>query len=204
MKRPLHIAAAFLGLVSVYSSTRLIPAGFYAAVLSAVRAAVGPPVMAKITDGALHDETKGVSVRLPEGWTMQGGRRYGDGEQTVMFTRGEGWCGLWYFVQKTAPRTAAEVEASLAQGIEEKNGQRLRAGFSGYQVLPDSRRSHEVNGHPALTWQAEFYRKGRRMVKTLTRVESPVAIALFFSRVPADEPLDITPVSSTLRLPSGR
>lgn len=203
MKRLLVIAATCLTLLAGYSSLRLIRAGVYAAVLSVARAA-GPQVMTEAADGTLRDETKGVSVRLPDGWTMQGGRRYGDGEQTVMFTRGESWCGLWYFVQKTPPRTAAEVEASLAQGIEEKTGQRLRAGFSGYRVLPDSRRTHEVNDQPALTWQAEYQEDGRRMVETLTRVETPIAIALFFSRVPADQPLDITPLSATLQLPSGR
>ncbi|MCC6537708.1 MAG: erythromycin esterase family protein [Bryobacterales bacterium] len=192
---------------TLYTATRVNPAEAFDAVLfvestTAARANRPTQLLTQSSDGALRDAVTGVSVRLPEGWTLQDGRRYGQGEQTVTFTRSEAACGLWYTTSFATPRPDAEVAASLAKGIDEKTTQRLRSGLSGYRVLPESRRSHEVNGLPALTWQAEFYDNGRRMVETLTRVESPVAIALFFSRTPADQPLDIAPLAATLRLPA--
>ena len=166
-------------------------------------------IFAKSGDGAWRDAETGVQFTLTEGWSIAKDFRWGTGETTVQLTdagASSTRAALYYRIEKSAtPRTPEAAEKSLLGGLESKVAQRQREGLPDYRERPDSRRRHDVNGHPAISWVAEFSTAGQPMVEVCTYIQSERVTALFFTKLPSAglEAFQerLAPVVESLRIP---
>ncbi len=83
-----------------------------------------------------------------------------------------------------------DIEAAIAQAIDNKEGERRRAGFQQWRARPQSVRRLTIGGHPALMAVADWRRgDGEARVEYLAWVFTPSRRLLVYSNSgPAQEP----------------
>lgn len=169
-------------------------------------------IFAKTGDGEWRDAEKAVQFKLSEGWSIEQDSRWGNGETgetTVQFNdaKAKSTKAAFYYrvVAEGTPRTPEQLEKSLIGGLDAKVAQRRREGLPDYTERPGSRRRHDVDGHAAISWVADFNMAGQPMVEVCTYIQSERVTALFFSKLPATGLKDFeerfTPVVDSLRIP---
>ena len=161
------------------------------------------------SDGILiQDPDAPISFRLPEGWVLSKGQRWGDHETTLWFEDADSHLLFTlYYQYPLNPKTAGDAVAALRQAIDAKVKQRRESeGIADYRVREGSIRNLKVAGHPAMSYIGEFTREDGAGREYMLRALGNDAKGHFFVIMPATADLDgamkkIEGAASTLRLP---
>ena len=139
------------------------------------------------------DMTYNVSFRLPDHWGVKNSQRWGDQENTVIFSdpqkSSEQTGPSLYYRRLAVPLSAksAVIQEELQKEMYSKAVQRQKQQhLSTYHLLPDSCEARMVGGHDARSCVAAFTNAlGTPMAEYLTFVETENTLALFFGFIPA-------------------
>lgn len=167
------------------SSPFLLAAAMVCAPLSSC--ATSDPIRGFVGKAGPFDDTlRGVSATVPKGWVIaSAGRWANDDLQTTISFRAPNVIAtrpsLYY---KKYPKPAAQpggVEDFLRKEAASKAQLRLRDGFKGYKIRPESVVFRYINGYPALSFSADYTdRAGKQSAEYNTRVVTEEGAALFF------------------------
>jgi hypothetical protein len=159
-----------------------------------------------VSDGVFN-----VAFRLPPQWLIRSAGRWRDGSDpatTVTFSApaSDGDVSLYYRLwQPPVGPDKAEIDRYLASRVDSKVSQRVREGFTGYQIRAGSYEARQVGGYRALSVVADYRNGLQPMVEYVTWVYGPTSVAFFFARTQADNLPDvrdgIEPLMQSLRLP---
>jgi hypothetical protein len=156
----------------------------------------------------VQDPDAPVSFRLAPGWNLINGIRWGDHESTLRFVEtSSGIIVSLYYQSPLQPPYPADADAALRLGMQAKVLQRQREGITDYRVRPDSIRTRQVGGQPALSFIAEFASGEQTRVEYMLRVLGNGVKAHFFViGIPATEDINafcarLEPIASSLRIP---
>jgi hypothetical protein len=177
---------------------------------------INPADFRKQNDGTLiQDPGAPVSFRVPQGWELAKGQRWGDHETTLwLIDRGLQIVYTFYYQYPLNPRPKDDAETTLRQAIEAKVKQRQeRDGMPDYRVREGSIRNQEVAGHPAMSYIGEFIQNGETRQEYMLRVLGEETKGHFFVMVrpanlalPGSGDLDeairsIETIAASLRMP---
>ncbi len=156
----------------------------------------------------VQDPEAPVSFTLAPGWKLTGGMRWGDHETTLRFVETpSGITVSLYYQYPLQPPFPADTDLALRQAMQAKVRQRQNEGLPDYRVRPDSIRTRQVGGQPALSFVAEFARGDQTRTEYMLRVLGKGAKAHFFVMgIPAAEDINafcqrFEPIAASLRIP---
>ena len=141
------------------------------------------------------DMTYNVSFRLPDHWGVKNSQRWGDQENTVIFSdpqkSSEQTGPSLYYRRLAVPLSpkSAVMKEELQREMDSKAVQRQKQQhLSSYHLLPDNCGARIVGGHDARSCIAEFTSElGTPMAEYLTLVRTENTLALFFGFIPAND-----------------
>lgn len=163
-------------------------------------------------DNNYQDTLVGLSVLLPEGWSIRNAIRWGpDHRQNTVFLKPElaSSASPSMYYKHYTPEEAASIrgtgaEALLREQAQKKEASRL-AGVPDYLNVPDSFSFFDVHGSPALSYFATFTRGGQVMTEHFIRVLGPKGYVMFFTTGKFEDVKAIMPqlrqAASTVRGP---
>lgn len=139
-------------------------------------------------DNHYNDDVVGLSVKLPEGWTVRDATRWGEGhlQNTAFLKPAEASSASpsMYYKPYTAEEAASigstGAQALLREQAQKKEASRI-AGTPDYQNVPDSFMFFDVNGSPAMTYFATFTRGDQVMTEHFIRILGPNGYVMFFT-----------------------
>lgn len=140
-------------------------------------------------DNRYHDTVVGLSVQLPEGWTVRNAMRWGPAhsENTVFLTpdvSSSASPSMYYKpykAEETATLSGTGAEALLREQAQKKEASRL--GWApDYKNVPDSFSFFDVNGSPAMSYFATFTRDDQVMTEHFIRILGPKGYVMFFTQ----------------------
>jgi hypothetical protein len=139
-------------------------------------------------DNRFQDAVVGLSVMLPEGWTVRDAIRWGAGHtQNTVFLKPDvaSSASPSMYYKPYTPQEAASLISTGAQALLREQAQKKEAsrvaGTPDYQNVPDSFSFFDVNGSPAMTYFATFTRGDQVMTEHFIRVLSPRGYVMFFT-----------------------
>jgi hypothetical protein len=143
-----------------------------------------------LLENTFLDPVYNLAGKLPPGWTMRQSMRWGEKQNTLFFhdeDHPKTVPSIYYKVYDQ-PMTLAgdEIDAWMRKTVEDKTQQRIAGGMSDYVVRPEII-STTIDGRPAMIWTADFTANGQQMTEYLTRIYSPNATVLLFTRGPTDQ-----------------
>lgn len=134
------------------------------------------------------DSLVGLSVTLPEGWTIRDAIRWGDGHrQNTVFlkTAVPSTASPSMYYKPYTPEESSSIASMGAQALLREQAQKKEAsrssGGSDYKNVPDSFHFFDVNGSPAMTYFATFTRGDQVMTEHFIRVLGPNGYTMFFT-----------------------
>ena len=139
-------------------------------------------------DNRYQDSVVGLSVMLPEGWTVRDAIRWGAGHtQNTVFLKPDVASSASpsmyykpYTPQEAASLLSTGAEALLREQAQKKEASRI-PGAADYQNVADSFSFFDVNGSPAMSYFATFTRGEQIMTEHFIRVLSPRGYVMFFT-----------------------
>jgi hypothetical protein len=179
---PPRVAATPIQIVQAVASERIAPApNPNAPIKIDLKEALGP-------DNRYQDSVVGLSVMLPEGWTVRDAIRWGAGHtQNTVFLKPDvaSSASPSMYYKPYTPKEAASLfstgaEALLREQAQKKEASRL-PGAADYQNVTDSFSFFDVNGSPAMSYFATFTRGDQIMTEHFIRVLSPRGYVMFFT-----------------------
>lgn len=147
-----------------------------------------------------QDTAVGLSVQLPEGWTVRSAMRWGPNhtENTVLLSpdvpssASPSMYYKPYKAEETATLSGTGAEALLREQAQKKEASRL--GWApDYKNVPDSFSFFDVNGSPALSYFATFTRDDQIMTEHFIRILGPKGYVMFFTQGKFDDVKAIIP-----------
>jgi hypothetical protein len=139
-------------------------------------------------DNRYNDAAVGLSVMLPEGWTVRDAIRWGEGHsQNTVFLKPAvaSSAGPSMYYKPYTPEEAASIGSTGAQALLREQAQKKEAsrigGVPDYQNVPDSFSFFDVNGSPAMSYFATFTRGDQVMTEHFIRVLGPNGYVMFFT-----------------------
>ncbi len=191
---------------------------FTASVLLASAAAAQPQTPIRVENFAtsgpqgitfVKDPEAPVSFRLPNGWVLIEGVRWGDHETTLKIK--EVYSNLvvsfYYQFPLMTPRSP-DPDKSFQGALQSKIRQRQREGLIDYHVREGSVQRRTVTGHPAQSFFADFtgIAQGEPYTEYMLNVRGANIKTLFFVTEPATVDLDsfakrLDAVAETLNIP---
>jgi len=156
----------------------------------------------------IQDPDAPVSFRLPPGWNLINGIRWGDHEITLRFVETpSGIIVSLYYQLPLQPPFPEDADAALRLAMQAKVLQRQWEGITDYRVRPDSIRTRQVGDQPALSFIAEFASGDQTRVEYMLRVLGKRVKAHFFVMgIPTTEDINafyerFEPIAASLRIP---
>ncbi len=163
-------------------------------------------------DNAYQDTAMGLSVLLPERWTVRNATRWGPNHlQNTVHLKPEiaSSASPSMYYKHYTPEEAAAIrgtgaEAVLREQAQKKEASRV-AGVKDYQNVPESFSFFDVHGSPAMSYFATFTRGEQVMTEHFIRVMGPKGYVMFFTSGKFEDVKAIMPqlkqAASTVRGP---
>lgn len=161
-------------------------------------------------DGLVRDAEFGVAFTRPAGWDLAPtAPRFGDQNGNIFLrssTQPMARVGLAYqgYYEPFAPPEGVD------RWLKEDAARRVKnpgTEVSGYTLRPDSLKALTIDGHPALTWTADFTLGTEAWREVHTQIVSAETRVLFFARMPAVQADRFAPefekMAASLRLTKG-
>lgn len=197
---------------------RAVFLSFTISVLSACAAAAQPQTPIRVESFTspepqgvtlVKDPEAPVSFRLPNGWVLIDGVRWGNHETTLKMK--EVYSNLvasFYYQYPLMTPRAADPDQSFRGALQSKIRQRQRDGLVDYHLREGSVQRRTVTGHPAQSFFAEFtsIAQGEPWAEYMLYVRGANIKTLFFVTEPATVDLDsftkrLDAVVNTLDIP---
>jgi hypothetical protein len=155
----------------------------------------------------VHDPSALVSFRLPRGWELSRGERWGDHETTLWFKDGDSQVlYTFYYQYPLNPPVTVDPDTSLRLSIENKIKQRRESEkISDYSVRSGSVRKRDIGGLPAMSYIGDFTISNRPQHEYMIRVLGKTTKGHFFFALPDTADLEgavrkLEDIAVTLRM----
>jgi hypothetical protein len=145
-----------------------------------------------------HDPLFGVSVTLPEGWSVRQAMRWGENnrENTVFLKppEGEAIPSMYYQHYPDGAPELGQAEARLREMAQKKEESRSMGGTNDYKNDPDSFVFRQIDGHPSLSYFATYTQNEQVRAEYFMRILGEKGYVMFFVRGPVKDVQAVIPV----------
>lgn len=161
-------------------------------------------------DGAVHDAEFGVAFTRPAGWDLTPmAPRFGDQHGNIILKSKDQPAALLGAAYQGYYEPFAPAEG-FVHWLESDADRRVKnpgPDISDYVLRPGSLKPLTIDGHPALSWSADFTQGAKPWREWHTQIVSAETRVLFFARLPAEQADPFTPefekMAASLRITAG-
>ena len=135
-------------------------------------------------NNTFHDPVFGVSLRLPAGWAVTSGQRWGkdNGENTFSLRAiwpSDARPALYYQRFRPDHPRPTDFVAYYTDAAARKAAS--RTGYKDYRNLPETFEVLPIAGQPGCRYAASFTVGGRTMIEYFVRISGPTTQVMFFT-----------------------